>query len=707
MDSRNANGQSSEIAYLTLVVLVLVFCFVVFLDIPIARQVIGFLFVTFIPGFVFLKILKVNMLNKVELALFSIGMSIAFLMIFGFLISEFFFAAGFSNPLSLLPLMVFFSSFVLVGGILVYLRKGFVTSWKLELPRKIPSILLFLCLPILSIVGATCVNVYGRNSILLFAIVSISVLFIGGVLSKRLLPSKLYPFAVLTIAIAILYHATLISNYIISYGSDIPLEYLVFKTTQSNANWSLTNPFSGNLGMGRYYSMLSITVLPTVYSNLLNMDQMIFKILFPLIFSLVPLALYQLWKEYVGARFAFISAFLFMAESTFYFELISLTRQMIAELFFVILLLVILNKKIKPASKIVCFMIFSFALITSHYALAEIFLFFIAFTAISLIALKRPSKSITFPMIVFFFVLMFTWYIFTSGSATFDSFMKFGDNVVSQLGDFFNPLSRGETVMVGLGLAAAPSIFNTISRVFAYLIQALIILGFIGLIAKRIKVKIEKEYFVLSVTSIVVLAMLLIIPGLAGTLNMTRFYHLLLFFLAPFCVIGSSWLLQLVFKRERKFVVAALLLTVLVPYFLFQTNFVYEVTGSPSWSLPLSGYRMNALQLYSSNGFVDAHSAYGAKWLSTNVNLNTSRLFADERTSVNILVFFGGIGAYPLSNTTSVADHGVVYLGTMNVVGGVFPFGRLSWNSSELSHIFSGLDVIYSNGDSVIYGHSP
>ena len=77
-----------------------------------------------------------------------------------------------------------------------------------------------------------------------------------------------------------------------------------------------------DLVFGRYNAMLSITVLPTVYSNMLGMSlTWVYKIIYPLIFALVPVGLYLLWKPYIGKKFAFFSAFLFMADITFFTEL--------------------------------------------------------------------------------------------------------------------------------------------------------------------------------------------------------------------------------------------------------------------------------------------------------------------------------------------------------------------------------------------------
>jgi len=685
----------------------------VLFDIPIARQILGFFYFTFLPGFIFLKLLNLNELRHLETLLFSIGFSIAFLMIVGLLINEFGLLFGVSQPLSLILLMIVLNGLILLSGVLVYSRNRSTKIRAGESIRISPFALLFVFLPILSIVGAIYASVYQNNLLLLLLIIGISLVFIVSVLSKNLLSSKFYPFALLMIAIAILFHSSLISTYIVPFGSDVPVEYFLSETTIHNGYWSSTLTFlsgSGSLWSTEYgamNAMLSITILPVVYSILLKMDlTWIFKLLYPAILAFVPLGLYQIWQKYIGKKYAFISAFLFIAQETFYSEMLGLNRQIIAELFFVILLLVMLNKKIEPFNKMTCFIIFSFALVLSHYALAMIFLFFVSFALLLLIVLKRSSRNITVSMIVLFFVIMFAWYIYTSRSATFDNFLEFGGRVYRQLEDFFNPASRGQDVLRGLGLAESPSIWNSISRIFAYITQVLIVFGFIGLATKRITISIEKEYLIFSLTAMVFLAILILLPGVANTLRMTRFYHILLFFLAPLCVIGALFIVKLLSKHKKELAVSALLLIVLVPYFLFQTEFMFEITGSDSWSIPLSGYRMNALRLYGQYGYTDSYSVYGARWLSENVNIGNSGLYADGSSRNYVLTIYGMVyRGYVnlLSNTTFVTRNGVVYLSTLNIIEGVIPFERFSWNTTELTFIFDDLSLVYTNGGSITY----
>lgn len=681
----------------------------IFLDIPVARQVIGFLYFTFIPGILIVKLLKINEIELLEKLLFSVGFSIAFLMLAGLLINELGPLLGISKPLSITPLLIMLNSFVLACVIILYRRNESFKLWNIKIHGISPLTLLIVAIPILSVTGAMLVNIRQNNSILLLMLIAISLLFIIGVLSREEL-SKIYPFAVIMIAIAIVYHSSIISNYAIPLGSDIPGEYFVFKTTENNAHWDPTIPLPGP-NLGKYNTMLSITILPTIYYALLKIDPTwMFKLIFPFIFVFVPLGLYQILQTYISKKYAFVSAFLLMAQATFYTEMLRLNRQMIAELFFILLLLILVNR-MKPISKMVCFIVFSFALVTSHYALAAIFLFFISFALVSLIILKRPSKNIKISMVFFFFIIMFTWYIYTSKAITFNSFLEVGNYVYRQLGDFFNPSTRGSDVLRGLGLDAPPTIWNAISRFFAYLTEALIAIGFVAFIAKRTSIRMKNEYFIFSAIAMVLLGMLIVVPGLAETLNMTRFYHILLFFLAPFCVMGAEFIGKLLSKRKRELAVSALLLLVLVPYFLFQTEFVYEIVGSDCWSVPLSGYRMDPIRLYGHFGYTDAYSVYGAQWLSKRVNTENSTLYVDERVRDNILTMYGMIHeGYPLSNTTIVADNGVVYLSTLNVVKEAVTFQErqlFSWNISEISFIFDDLNMIYSNGGSEIYKNLP
>jgi uncharacterized membrane protein len=583
---------------------------------------------------------------------------------------------------------------IIIGAAAAYLRQGRLKQPQLTQGSKLPrASLLLVLIPIISVVGALLVNATGNNFILIIMILSIAGLFSVSVLYDR--STKSYAFAILMIALALLMHVALVSNYVIPYGGDVPVELYVFQNAQISSHWNPVFMVPGDEAFGRYNAMLSITILPTVYANMLGLDPTwVFKIIYPLIFALVPVALYLLWQPYIGKKLSFIAAFLFIAQSTFFTEMLALNRQMIGELFFVLLLLTLLNKKIKKEGKFVAFALLTFGLIFSHYALAEIFVFLIfAAWAVSAFYLKRPSFNLQLSFVIFFFVAMFLWYIYTSGAVVFQSFMSFTGYIAAQLGDFFNPASRGTAVLTGLGLAESPSFLNTISRGFAYLTEVFIVVGVIALLVKKIPFRFERDYIVFSVLTAFFLVLLTLIPGLANALSMTRFYHILLMILAPFCVVGMWMTAGYLSKHKKQVVFMALVIGVLVPYFLFQTNLIYEVTGTQSWSIPLSGYRMDPVQLYGNYGFIDPFSVYGARWTEANVPYQNN-LAADN-------AYF-----------TSMTAYGPIYRGYMTVLdpsiplyGGEYLF--LSYISIRYEQqtsngttpaIVNQTSVVYSNG---------
>jgi len=677
----------------------------VFFDLPVVRQILAFLYLTFVPGVVIVKLLKFE-LDNVNTVLFSVGFSVAFLMICGFLENQFHVFFGLLRPLSLAPLMITLNTLVLLGSVVVYLKGSHVDLPKAATFRLSLSTLLLLILPVLSVVGAMLVNVTGNSVILLGMIFAVSVLFVLGVASERFLPSRMYPFVIVVIAISLLFHSSLISSYPISFGSDVPLEFYVFKKTLVNAQWSEPTAY-WSITYSRINAMLSITILPTIYSVFLNLDPAwVFKIVDPLLFCFVAVGLYQFCRTYVGEKKAFITTFFFMSLQTFFTEMVSLNRQMIGELFFVLLLLVVFSKELKPARKIVSFLVFSIALVTSHYALAEIFFILIAAALTLTVLTRRKSRSITAGMVMLFFVVMFCWYIYTSRASVFDTLTSYGRYVYDQLDQFLSPASRGETVLRGLGIDQSPSIWNTLSRIFAYLTELLVVIGFLRMFIRRKELSNDKEYFFFNLVGIAFLAAIILVPGLAKTFNMTRFYHVLLFVLAPLCVLGAFSVAGFLLNRRKEISAAILLVSVLTPYFLFQTGFMYEITRSESWSLPLSMYRMDWYKLYREMGYVPERNVPSACWISKYVEAERTTIYADVPSQHKELVMYGMAQhdrISVLSNTTKPKAEAIIYLGELNLMNGIVVGTYTTWNTSELSNLFGQMDTVYCNGGSEIY----
>jgi uncharacterized membrane protein len=703
--------NSSKFKFLILILfLIISVTATVTFDLQVSRQVIVFIFLTFVPGILILRMLRLEGIDVTEKALLSVGISLIFVMLTGLLANELFPLVGLLRPLSAIPLLIEMCSLVIVFAAMAFSKNDGLHLLRDIDTKRVLQALLLAIIPALTILGTALMNTSQNNTILLIVTFAIPLLFAISVFSKKLLPSSLYPLFLFVISLSLLYRSSLISNYVVSFGSDSHLELFVFKTTLNNAFWNPNNLYPGDLSIGRVSSMLGITVLPTVYSSLLNLDPTwVMKLLYPFIFSLVPVCLFQVWKPHFGEKVAFLSAFFLIAEATFYNEMLGVNRQIIAEVFFVLLLLVIFNSKMKPVTRKICFVLFSVGLITSHYGLAEIFLFFILTTFVFLLATKKTSGRISMSMVLFFLVSMFAWYLFTSSGSVFESITGFLNFMGSQLGSFFNPTARGGTVLEGLGVGSAATIWNAIHRGIVYATEFFIAVGSVGLVTRRfIKSNMNREYYSFTILSIVILALCVILPGFANTLNVTRFYHILLFFLAPLGVIGAGILVKLVSRRRVQTLASILMLIVLASYFLFESGFVFEITRTDSWSPPLSEYRMSPFRLYAQLGFVDGQSVASALWLTRTININGPdiNVYADDNSRSQVLLSYGLV--YPgyvavLSNTTQAAANGIIYLSTLNDEYGTIVANNNILNSSALSPLLGDASKIYSNGGSEVY----
>ena len=128
--------SSKSVAFLAIVLFTQFAVYLsIFCDIPIARQVICFLYLSFLPGLVLVKLLRLNRLTTIETVLFSLGLSIALLMIISLFLNYFLPLFGILYPLSLTPIIVAVGSFVLVGSVIDWARERRSTQSK-QLTRE-------------------------------------------------------------------------------------------------------------------------------------------------------------------------------------------------------------------------------------------------------------------------------------------------------------------------------------------------------------------------------------------------------------------------------------------------------------------------------------------------------------------------------------------------------------------------------------------
>ncbi len=174
------------------------------INIPVIAQLIGFIYLTFIPGYLILRILKIHEIGNVKSLLYSVGLSIASVMFIGFIINIALPLIGIYNPLSIIPLTVSITLYVIVLSIISYIcDKDFSAPNKIETSDFFtPSFLFLTLIPFVAIFGSYSITNYHTNIISMFLLVLIALTFILVVFDK--IPKKWYTFTVWIVSISLI-----------------------------------------------------------------------------------------------------------------------------------------------------------------------------------------------------------------------------------------------------------------------------------------------------------------------------------------------------------------------------------------------------------------------------------------------------------------------------------------------------------------------
>ncbi len=401
---------------------------------PLLGQIVLFVYLAFIPGTLILRACGIHKLGATVSLLYSTGLSLMALMATGFFLNLFLPLLGYSRPMALFPVAVALTALVLALCIVSWLRdRDYEGEVSLDIRDVLsPQVLLLALVPFLSIFGTYLMNSGGDNVLLLamIAAVALIVLLVG---FNVLIPRKLYPLAILVIAVALLFHNSLISDSLI--GWDIHQEKYFADSIINDGSWHFSVDYVLN-------SMLSIVVLAPVFSIFLNMDTIwVYKIVFPLFFALVPLALYQVYRKQSDERMAFMATVFFASLVVFFTEMLQLARQEIAELFLALVVLVILDRGMEKARWSFLFLAFGLGLVMSHYGLTYIFIgTIVAGWALVYVVSKLRRDTVRDMnrrlgpvLIVAVVAFCAVWYIYTASSNPFVTAIDVTHNIEKPL----------------------------------------------------------------------------------------------------------------------------------------------------------------------------------------------------------------------------------------------------------------------------------
>lgn len=673
----------------------------IILNIPYLRQILGFLCFTIIPGLLIIHILKLNEIGFVKKFVLSIGLSIAFLMLVGLLLNQLYLVMGVSKPLSTHSLVVSFT-IILVTLVFIAYKKNkddFATAGILDInfylknDQLISPLFFPIIFPFLAVLGTHLMNTEGNNLILMLTYFLIPIYIVLVVYFRERIPKVVYPIAILMISMALLLMYGLTSNYLC--GRDVHAEYRAFMIVASYQYWSMSNY------LNVLTACLSTSLLPAIYKSLLGINGLyVYKVVFQLIGSIIPLVCYILFKRYVGELYAFLASFFFMAQGNFLFYIQSTMRQEIALLFFALAMMVSFDDEIGKLNKKILFFIFMVSMILSHYTVAYVFFFLISFSWLLMVSLKNFFKSrnnITAVVVMLCFAIIFFWYSQIT-TTPFNQGVHFVDDTFSSLVEVYVLEARAETPLrvLGMGMQTLGDKITTVVHDIGF---AFIIIGVIGALIKYKETKIEKEYLLLMLLCFGLLASLFIVPYLAKGYGSGRLYQQLLVILAPAFILGGIF----IFKYIRPRIGLIVIIIVLISQFFCASYVLHQVLSIPySEVLNRDGDKSGELYIY-------GQEVVGANWLKDN-GANNSDIYSDRVGGTRLSVVYE-VGKPPKVHAgffriNETINGGYIYLRHTNVVDReVYPTSNYEdiKPMTEYVHLFVGMSRIYDNGGSEVW----
>lgn len=732
---------------LLIALLILLTDLAVALNIPVLRQLLSFVLLTFIPGLLIIYILRLNKIDLTTKIVLSVGLSVAFSMFFGLAVNSSLFALGYNEPLSTTSLLISFSLANLILAIIAYIRNNNITfsfsNFGLTTGEKalliVPSLF-----PLLSIVGMRIMNLSDNNVLLmaLLFLILAYVLFISAYHGK--VSERLYPSLIFLISISLLLMYSLRSNHII--GADTHSEYYAFQAISSNLHWRW-----GVVGAeGGYQEVsLSVSLLPSIYQSFLNINpEYLFKVLYSLILSITPLVVYILSKKYIGGFYAFLASIFFMSQTLFLWTPSNI-RSNTAILFFALAIMVLFHDRIGESAKRAFFIIFAASCIVSHYSSTYIFLFVLLLSwagmqifstlvshrkkhaglsknqiggnpsgssaAVAEAAVPRSpplKRGITIGGVALFFAMLFFWYSQVTGIAFTDG-AKFIRETFRTLHSLAMLEARGPGLGEAFGRVPAyqEAALLRIEVFFTWLTVLFIAIGVL-ITVRRFKAMVstslsgqekpssllrrfDAEYFALSAACCALLITLVVLPYISEGYGMGRTDFQAMVPLSMFFVLGGITIAR--YLKSRPY---PIILLVLIPYLMCTTGLMYQLGGFPR-AITLN----TAGSLYDTM-YIHDQESYALKWLKQNREENTT-IYSERR---RLVLSQGQIPAFHIESLILAWREGekidgYIYLRYLNVVEGKYI------GSDQVRHdlpeewltMLVGKNALYANGGSEIY----
>jgi len=700
---------------------------------------------TMLPGYLIIRTLGVPIMRPMGFAILSTIGGAAWLMLWGFIATVVLPHFGVQKPLDAAP----FTWFYLAGiaPLVVTALRTRVERYK----KKLPPLSLWtwslyglaVLMPIMAFLGASMLN-QGRGNLLTIAtfVIAGAAILLAIWRSERLSHSVL-PALLFSISISAVWSYSLRSGYL--FGWDIQQEFEVFSATQQSGVWAIGHHTP-------YDAMLSLTVLPSVLANVASINSLaVFKVLFPVIFSLVPVVLYYAYRLLTREWIAFTAAALSVAQFYYMQQFSALIRQQLAFLFFATIVYLLVDRQWDMRLKrwFICLLMFGLAV--SHYSttyMAIVVLLVVYVVSKLVMLIRRDSLSkviksqgyVTWWSIVGLIALSVIWYgpmthsssamAWVSGKHEYSTMFSRGKKAFEQKFQKNNKQSQDTRAYLesigaqyrenrGYYQYYADADNSTIQskksveisrpdylHKAAVLIDALLrygwwLLGLAGASVFIYKVfeRFEQQRLELGLFTALAGVIFIVghaLPGMDALYNITRINQQMIMFVALPAVLTGIYLLRHVSEVLQKIVLSSGLALSL---FLASGLVTQVLGGSPAANLNNVGGDYQRF-------YVQKTDVAAASWLGTNMRGDVP-VYADRYASLRLIVptdIKRGI-MYDLTPET-IAKGSYVYADNTNITDGITVAskdGKSYVYEFPANFLKSHKDLLYSNGNAEIY----
>lgn len=433
------------------------------LGLPVVRPAVGFVFLTFAIGGVFLAAVGAHPTGRVRWPVYAVGVSLLAVMLTGFLVNLAFLSAGIPDPLSAGPLVATLSALT-VGTGLVSLRRRSGPALGTVLPDR-DATLAFLRRDGLQIGGLSLLPVGGMLSVVylnasfdavpllavLAALAVVPLLVVSGVIEERY-----FALAACAIGVTLLYHKGLWVGQI--YGG-----HLSTVTVYEQGVWRLSRG-----------TLLPNTILMPAYARVLDLGIITqVKVVMPAMVAFVPLALYVMLRTYVPPVHAFLGTALFVFAHPFYFQYPSTPRASMPVLFLLLIGVTMSDVEIDRIVRRGLSILFAAGLAVSHYGTSYYVMFammggvavLVHFDVVDRVLGSRATgrrssrrdrayerlsnlsrgNTISMAYVGFYATVVMMWYYYIDRQNS--KFISLAENVTQSIASLFGGTGRGSTAV--------------------------------------------------------------------------------------------------------------------------------------------------------------------------------------------------------------------------------------------------------------------